>query len=134
MKSTILTLTLEEVIALVPLGYRGTLAPPLRDLATLAHKMCAARNAVASLETHKAKGTFPPDLSQKQPTLQLSKEFGDTDEGRAVQQRLSTDFNSWLVKLLDLRLKAKKDEMDDLLGRLQPAKVRSKHFCAIYHR
>jgi len=115
--------TLEDVISCVPLAFQAALATPLRDLASTARKMCAARNIVRKYDALAAKGQVPSSIRQKEPVLQMSKEFAETESGKALVRKALADHKAYIDALFKQLRAAKTEELQELSSLLAPEKV-----------
>lgn len=112
--------TVDELIAMVPSDYRQVLREPLLKVASYTDKLCSARRVLLRYEQHKAAGTFPPSLSAKAPTVQLTKEFSETPEAAARKKALEEGHQAYLVQLLANAIAAKQDDVLFLEKALTP--------------
>jgi len=115
--------TVEDVVACVPLAFQAALATPLRDLASCAKKMCAARNIVRKYDALAAKGQVPSSIRQKEPVLQMSKEFAETESGKALVRKALADHKAYVDALFKQLRAAKTEELQELSSLLAPEKV-----------
>jgi len=116
--------TVDDVVACVPLAFQAALATPLRDLASTARKMCAARNIVRKYDALAAKGQVPSSIRQKEPVLQMSKEFAETESGKALVRKALADHKAYVDTLFKQLRAAKTEELQELSSLLAPEKVR----------
>ena len=117
--------TVEDVIACVPIAWQADLAVALRDVASTARKMCAARNTLSKYSVLEAKGQVPSSIRQKEPVLQMSKEFAETDAGKALVAKALADHKAYVDGLFKQLVAAKTAEFQELSALLVPEKVRS---------
>jgi hypothetical protein len=70
--------SLDEVVSCVPMPYRTVSQAELRLLCELVEKLHGARASLRKLKSHKAAGTWPPQLAGlKPPVFQVTKSFED---------------------------------------------------------
>ena len=115
--------TIEDVIACVPLAYQADLAVALRDVASCARKTCAARNALAKYTALKSKGQVPSSIRQKEPILQMSKEFAETESGKALVAKANADHKAYVDGQFKQLIAVKTAELQELSALLAPEKV-----------
>jgi hypothetical protein len=115
--------TVEEVIACLPLQFQADLAAPLRYIASTARKLCTVRNANAKFAALEAKGQVPASIRQKEPTLQMSKEFAETTAGKALVAKALADHKAYVDGLFKQLSAAKTQEFQELSSMLQPMQV-----------
>lgn len=115
--------TVEDVIACVPLAYQPDLAIALRDVASTARKMCAARNTCSKYASLEAKGQVPSSIRQKEPVLQMSKEFAETEAGKSLVAKALADHKAYVDGLFKQLVAAKTAEFQELSALLVPEKV-----------
>jgi len=115
--------TVEDVIACVPFAFQAALATPLRDIASTARKMCAARNVSSKYDALAAKGQVPSSIRQKEPVLQMSKEFAETDAGKALVAKALADHTAYVESLFTQLRNGKTAELQELSSMLGPDKV-----------
>ena len=115
--------TVEDVIACVPLAYQADLAVALRDVASTARKMCAARNTCAKYSALEAKNQVPSSIRQKEPVLQMSKEFAETEAGKALVAKAVADHKAYVDGIFKQMSAAKTAEFQELSALLTPERV-----------
>jgi len=115
--------TVEDVIACVPLGFQADLAGPLRDIASTTRKLCGARNTLNKYTALDAKGQVPSSIRQKEPVLQMSKEFAETESGKALVRTALADHKAYIDGLFKQLIAAKTEEMQELSSLVSPEKV-----------
>ena len=93
--------SVDEVISLVPPGWREALSGELRAT----HRMAALREEKrARYEAnlgHKANGTYPSHIPSGRPHMAGSKELRATAEGSAIEARMQQTWDSMRNKMLD---------------------------------
>lgn len=115
-KTTATASSIAELNTTVPQTWRSTCGPLLLGVYRVATKLCTVQNTIAQYERHVADGSFPPPVrsSVKEPTLQFSKEFLGTPAGVAVKSALTENTKAARLKLLQLCLAKKREEMQAL--------------------
>jgi hypothetical protein len=116
--------TVEDVIGCIPLQFQSDLSGPLRNIAGTVRKMCSARNTCAKYAALEAKGQIPASIRQKEPTLQMSKEFAETTAGKALVAKALADHKAYVDGLFKQLSAAKTQEFQELSSMLQPQAVR----------
>ena len=115
--------SVEDVIACVPLAFQGDLAIALRDVASVARKRCATRNTLAKYQALEAKGQVPSSIRQKEPSIQMTKEFAETEAGKALVAKVVADHKAYIDGLFKQLVAAKTAELQELSALLVPEKV-----------
>lgn len=115
--------SVDDVIACVPIAWQADLAIALRDVSSTARKMCAARNTLAKFSFLEAKGQVPSSIRQKEPVLQMSKEFAETEAGKSLVAKALADHKAYVDGVFKQLIAAKTAEYQELSALLTPEKV-----------
>jgi hypothetical protein len=112
--------TFGEVIAALPVTYREALKPAFRSLSDCAAKRVSCRATGRKLLTHKANGTWPPQLlGVHQPRFELTKEFAVARP--AEKDALKASFDAYRTTALDEAIALKDREYNWLNDNLAQA-------------
>ena len=101
--------TIEELTAITPKTYQVAFGKLYRKFCDLAVKLSHVRATLANFRAHQQKGTFPPIIqgSFKEPTVQVSKEFADSDQHAtfksAVQSGVRLNREQALIGCVELK-------------------------------
>jgi hypothetical protein len=117
---------LDDVITTVPSNFRFFVAPLLRSMQDVHAKLCNAQRALASLEDHKASGTWPPYIAAMHNPFQS---IQPAKEARSLLLPALAENNIWfkgqqeqaLLKVIEL----KQAEIEILAKNCSPPTVES---------
>ena len=118
-----------EVISMVPSHFRQLLRGPLEGIASKFSQLEAARSHLSKWEAHSAAGTFPSWCNIQAPSVQFTKGFEESDDGRAFRSTIESGNLAYRKQLLAAYLDNKRKEIasleretqpDSLLGLVQP--------------
>lgn len=96
---------------MIPMDYRDTLRAPLLEVASRQRKLMSAQQALAKLEAASAAGVAPGPLRPKAPVIQLTTEFKGTEKGSSAEEDLKKAHSEYSAQLLNVNLRAKRDEV-----------------------
>lgn len=115
--------SVDEVLSLVPPGWREALAGELRGVyrATLLREEKQSR--LKTLKGHKATGTFPAFIPKSRPRVQGSKELMATTEGTAIDARIQQSWDQMRTKMLDEAITSAELEVSLVSNRLNDEAV-----------
>jgi len=108
--------TIRELISSLPITYRPTFGPLLKELYRAAQQCASVEAAYQSHKDYFRAGTLPTHLKAIKPiSLQVSKEFAGTSDLRDLQKTLDKEAKSYVERVLALEVQAKKGEWHALL-------------------
>ena len=123
--------TVEELVAMVPSDYRHVLRDPLLGIAATTTKLLAGRTTLTKWRAHQLASpkTYPSFIRAKAPEIQLTKEFGSSDEALLHKKNLLEAYAKFLDDSLQKCIQAKADDvkfleasikLDRLFNELRP--------------
>ncbi|KAI0085986.1 hypothetical protein BDY19DRAFT_908522 [Irpex rosettiformis] len=114
--------SLDDILRTVSVDYQTVLVPALRKVHDYAERRVSLRDQLASLEKHKAAGTWPTSLASiKVPVFQLGKEYLSACGAPPPQfAELDSLVNQTRTKALDHMLEALRGELAWYESRLSP--------------
>ena len=103
-----------EVSNSIPTPYRKAVTDHLHALERNLERLAGARGSLTKLSGHQARGTVPLQLRSHIPKPQLTKAFAESEKGRAHISSVEEDSATYLRKVLDRHILAKKDDVASL--------------------
>lgn len=121
--------TIAELVQVIPQTWRAVLGEHLSSTYKLAVKLSNAQNALAQFERHVTEDTIPANIKSavKVPSVQYSKEYLATEEGRLADGSIATIIKSARKELFTAIGKHKEAEITALIQAtaFNPAKWRA---------
>jgi hypothetical protein len=112
-----------ELIDTIPLDYKGVLTDPLHAVYALCTKLHKARATLTKYQRHVTEGTLPAPFKGSPPVVQVTAEFGETEEGRTLKSDLEAAFVTYQTTALTTSVRRLKDQVTYLEEQLLPQKL-----------
>ena len=112
-----------ELIDTIPLDYKGVLTDPLHAVYTLCTKLHKAQATLTKYQRHVTEGTLPAPFKGSPPVVQVTAEFGETEEGRTLKSDLEAAFVTYQTTALTTSVRRLKDQVTYLEEQLLPQKL-----------
>ena len=116
-------MTVEEVIACVHSDYREVLREPLLSLAATVSRLASAKATLEKWNAHQRASTIPPHLRIKEPEVQLTKGFRESDACKKDLAAQKVEHEARQKAIVDNAVKLKGDDVTFLERLLEPTKL-----------
>ncbi|PBK64919.1 hypothetical protein ARMSODRAFT_841528, partial [Armillaria solidipes] len=113
--------SVDALIDMIPGDYVDVLRGPLKGIAATATKLVSARSTLEKWKLHQAAGTIPSHLFRQAPVIQLTSDYGSSDDASAHRKKLTDAHTLYMQSLLANAVAAKADDVLFLAASLEPA-------------